>query len=79
MQEGEQSGQVSSSVQPVLEGNSQLALVASDPRSFPILLKIVTFCILFTHAIYTLITHRNYKKPIERKILRKVSTTHPPY
>ena len=30
-------------------------------------------------TIYTLITHRNGKEPIERKTLRKVSTTHPPY
>ena len=79
MQEGEQSSQVSSSVQLVQEGNSQLALVASDPRGSPILLKIATFHILITHTIYTLIIYRNDKEPIERKTLRKVSTTHPPY
>ena len=79
MQEGEKSGQVFSSVQPIQEGNLRLAPVASNPRSFPVLLKIVTFCILFTHAIYTLITHRNWLEPIERKTLRKVSTIHPPY
>ena len=32
--------------------DSQLAPVASDPRSAPILLKIVTFRILFTPSIY---------------------------
>ena len=37
----------------------QLALVVSDPRCTPILLKIVTFLFLFTHTIYTLITHIN--------------------
>ena len=37
----------------------RLAPVVSDPRCTPILLKIVTFLILFTHTIYTLITHRN--------------------
>ena len=81
MQEGEQLGQVSSSVQPVQEFNSQLGFtpVASDPRSSPFFLKIVTFHIPITHTIYTLITHRNYEEPIERKTLRKVSTTHPPY
>ena len=39
--------------------DSRLALVASDPRSSPILLNIVTFRIPITHTIYTLITHRN--------------------
>ena len=58
--------------------DSQLALVASDLWSSPVLLKIVTFHIPITHAIYTLITHKNGKKPIERKTLRKVSTTHLP-
>ena len=57
----------------------RLEPVASDSRSSPVLLKIVIFRISITHTIYTLITHRNYKKPIERKILRKISTTHPPY
>ena len=32
--------------------DSQLAPVASDPRGAPILLKIVTFRILFTPSIY---------------------------
>ena len=32
--------------------DSQLAPVASDPQSAPILLKIVTFRILFTPSIY---------------------------
>ena len=57
----------------------RLALVESDPRSSLVLLKIVTFRIPITHTIYTLITHRNGKEAIERKTLRKVSTTHPPY
>ena len=59
--------------------DSQPAPVASDPRSSPVLLKIVTFRILITHTIYTLITHINCKEPIERKTLRNVSTTHPPF
>ena len=59
--------------------DSRLAPVVSDPRSSLVLLKIVTFRIPITYTIYTLITHRNGKEPIERKILRKVSTTHPPY
>ena len=59
--------------------DSRLALVASDPRSSPILLNIVTFCIPITHTIYTLITRKNGEEPIERKTLREVSTTHPPY
>ena len=44
-----------------------------------VLLKHMTFCILLTHTIYTLITHRYGKELIERKTLRNVSTTHPPY
>ena len=79
MQEGEQSGQVSSSVQPVQEGNLRLAPVASDLQSSPILLKIVIFRIPITHIIYTLITHRNCEEPVKRKTLREVSTTHAPY
>ena len=59
--------------------DSQLAPVTSDPRSSLILLKIVTFRIPITYTRYTLITHKNCKKPIERKTLREVSTTHPPY
>ena len=58
--------------------DSRLAPVASDPRSSPVLLKIVTFLIPITHTIYTLIIQRNGKEPIERKTLREVSTTHPP-
>ena len=59
--------------------DSRLAPVASDPRSSPVLLKIVTFLIPITHTIYTLIIQGNVKEPIERKTLREVSTTHPPY
>ena len=59
--------------------DSRLAPVASDLRSSPVLLKIVTFRILITHTIYILITHRNYKELIERKTLREVFTTHPSY
>ena len=58
--------------------DSRLAPVTSDPRSSPVLLKIVTFLIPITHTIYTLIIQRNGKEPIERKTLREVSTTHPP-
>ena len=47
--------------------NSRLAPITSDPRSSPILLKIVTFRIPITHTIYTLITHRNCEEPIEKK------------
>ena len=47
--------------------DSWLATVASDPQSSPVLLKIVTFRILFTPTIYTLITYRNGKEPIEKK------------
>ena len=59
--------------------DSRLALVASDPRNSPILLKIVTFHILITHTIYTIIIHRNCEETIERKTLKNVSITHPPY
>ena len=59
--------------------DSQLAPVASDPRSSSVLLKIVTFRIPITHTIYTLITCRNCEEPIKRKTLREVSTTHLPY
>ena len=37
----------------------RLAPVANDPQSSPVLLEIMTFRILITHTIYTLITHRN--------------------
>ena len=47
--------------------DSWLAIVASDPRTSLVLLKIVTFRILFTPTIYTLITYRNGKEPIEKK------------
>ena len=57
----------------------RLALVASNLWSSLVLLKIVTFRIPITHTIYTFITHRNWKEPIERKTLRKVFTTHPHY
>ena len=57
--------------------DSQLAPVASDSRSAPILLKIVTFRILFT-PVYTFITHINCEEPIKRKTLKEVFTTHPP-
>ena len=83
MQEGEQLSQVptqySLSKKVTCDLDSWLAPVASDPWSSHVLLKIVTFRILFTPTIYTLITHRNGKEAIERKTLRKVSTTHPPY
>ena len=59
--------------------DSRLALVLSDLRSSPVLLKIVTFCIPITYTIYTLITHINGKEPIERKTLGEVFTTNPPY
>ena len=58
---------------------SPLEPVTSEPRVSPVLLKHMTFRILLTHTIYILITHRKYKEPIERKILREVSTTYPPY
>ena len=37
----------------------RIAPVTNDPRSSPVLLEIMTFRILITHTIYTLITHRN--------------------
>lgn len=58
---------------------SPLASVASESRDAPVLLEHMTFHILLTHIIYTLITHINCREPIERKTLRKVFTTHPPY
>ena len=58
---------------------SPFELVASALRDAPVLLKHMTFRIFLTHTIYTLITHKKCKEPIERKTLRKVSTTHPPY
>ena len=83
MQEGEQSGQVPAqyilSRKVTSDLDSQLAPVVSDPRSSPVLLKIVTLRIPITHTIYILITYRNGKKPIERKTLREVSITRPPY
>ena len=83
MQEGEQSGQVPAQYiltrKVTSDLDSQLAPVVSDPRSSPVLLKIVTFRIPITHTIYILITHKNSKEPIERKTLKKVSTTQPPY
>ena len=57
--------------------DSQLAPIASDSWCSFVLLKIVTFGIPITHTIYTLITHRNGKKPIKWKTLGKLSTTHP--
>ena len=50
-----------------------------DHRVFPCQQKCDFSYSLSTHIIYTPITHRNGKKPIERKTLRKVSTTHLPY
>ena len=79
MQEGEQSGQVSISIQLVQGVNSRLTPVTSDPWSFLVLLKIMTFHISITHTIYTLIIHKNGKELIKRKTLREVSITHPPY
>ena len=70
--------QYSLSMRVTCDLDLQLTPVASDPRIAHVLLKIVTFHILFTHTIYTLITHRNEKEPIERKTLREVFTTHPP-
>ena len=71
MQEGEQSSQVpalySLSKKVTHNLDLRLALVASDPRSSLVLLKIVTFRISITHTIYTLNTHRNDEEPIERK------------
>ena len=58
---------------------SPLASVASESRDAPVLLEHMTFHILLTHTIYALITHINCREPIERKTLRKVFTTHPPY
>ena len=57
----------------------RFASVVSDLQSSPVLLKIVTFCFPITHTIYTLITHKNCGEPIERKTLRDVFATHPPY
>ena len=75
MQEGEQSSQVpalySLSKKVTHNLDLRLALVASDPRSSLVLLKIVTFRISITHTIYTLITHRNDEEPIERKNPKK--------
>ena len=51
--------------------DSRLALVLSDLRSSPVLLKIVTFCIPISYTIYTLITHINGKELIERKKPRR--------
>ena len=83
MQEGEQSGQVSSSVQPFQEVNSRLGFATCTSRERPVMFPYLTEnCdFSYSHHLYyiTLITHRNGKEPIERKILRKVSTTHPPY
>ena len=58
---------------------SPLEPVSSKPWVSHVLLKHMTFHILLTHTIYTLITCRNCKESIERKTLREVSTTHPPY
>ena len=75
MQEGEQLGQVSSSIQPVQKVNLWLGFATCTScewlAKFPCLLKIVTFRISITYTIYTLITHRNDKEPIERKIPKK--------
>ena len=83
MQEGEQSSQVpaqySLSRKVTLNLDLQLALVTSNLRNSPVLLKIMTFHIPITHTICTLITHRNGEESIERKSLRDVSTTHPLY
>ena len=59
--------------------DSRLTPIASDPRCSPLLLKIVTFHILVTYTIYTLISHKNLLEPIERKTLSKFFTIHPPY
>ena len=79
----------SSSVQPIQEVNSRLGFATCTsrewPAKFPCFTKNCDFLYshhsyyIYTHTIYTLITHRKCKKPIERKTLRKVSTTHPPY
>jgi len=58
---------------------SPLEPVTSEPQVSLVLLKHMTFRILLTHTIYTLITHKKCKEPIERKTLREVTTTHPPY
>ena len=83
MQEGKQSGQVptqySLSSKVTRNLDSRLAPVTNDLRSSHVLPKIVTFCIRITHTIYTLITRKNGEEPIERKTLRDISTTHPPY
>ena len=71
--------QYSLSRQVIHDLDSRFASVVSDLQSSLVLLKIVTFCFPITHTIYTLITHKNCGEPIERKTLRDVFETHPPY
>ena len=50
---------------------SPLEPVSSKPWVSPVLLKHMTFRILLTHTIHTLITHWKCKEPIERKNPKK--------
>ena len=71
--------QYSLSRQVIHDLDSRFASVVSDLQSSPVLLKMVTFCFPISHTNYTLITHKNCGEPIERKTLRDVFATHPPY
>ena len=83
MQEGKRLGQVptqySLSSKVTRNLDSRLAPITNGLQSSHVLPKIVTFHIPITHTIYTLITRKNGEEPIERKTLRDISTTHPPY
>ena len=52
---------------------------SGDPRASLVKGFLSVTYLPITHTIYTLITHKKCKEPIERKTLREVSTTHPSY
>ena len=59
--------------------NSRLRWPSKLTREFSLLAEMWLFVFpLHSYYIYTPITHRNGKEPIERKTLREVSTTHTP-
>ena len=58
---------------------SLLRQSVSDPRISLVRGFFIVTYLPITHTIYTLITHRNCEEPIERKTLKGVSTTYPPY
>ena len=58
---------------------SQLKQPASDPQISLVRGFLSVTYLPITYTIYTLITHKNCKKPIKRKTLKEVSTTHPPH